>query len=199
MTLGASQKIYIQRDWTNQELLADGFLSYSPVKRITMARIPSTDETLKTIKVGYWIAYVTGETLKEKGDGYQLCLIEPSVFLKSYKPWDEPNWQPTLAEAYLQRLNCQPYYEIAMVWAKQLSKPIWILGIDCDEILLAPKDDWLCLNTEGKLWTTPQEYFYTRYLLSQQNSFKKSYHYSTTQSKEHLLVTSGPYGKGIRT
>ena len=39
MITKAQQNVYIQRDWTEQELVADGFLSYRPVKRITMVRM----------------------------------------------------------------------------------------------------------------------------------------------------------------
>ena len=39
MTTVAHPKVYIQRDWKDQALIADGFLSYCPVKRITMVRM----------------------------------------------------------------------------------------------------------------------------------------------------------------
>jgi hypothetical protein len=194
----AHPSIYIQRDWTDQALLADGFLSYCPVKCITMARLPSPDETLKTIKVGCWIAYVMDKTLKQKGDGYKLRLIEPNIFAKSYKPLNELNWQPTSAEAHLQSLNCQPYYEIASVWAKRLCKPTWVLSRDCDDIFPAPTGTWLCLSAEGKLRTLSEAYFYAHYSLPEHSGFKKSDNDSTTYSKVHLFVTAGSYSKESR-
>src|SRR5579871_2020505 len=88
------QKVYVQRQWTNQELMADGFLVYRPVKRITMVRILPPEEAPKTMKAsrntitaeaGYWIAYAAGATLKRTLDDYEPRPIAPGIFAKTYR------------------------------------------------------------------------------------------------------------------
>ena len=67
------EKIYTQHNWTDKALVADGFLSYTPVKQITMVRMLRPEEAPKSMKAGgntiiakagYWIAYVAGDILK---------------------------------------------------------------------------------------------------------------------------------------
>ncbi|HEX2622507.1 MAG TPA: hypothetical protein VHL11_20245 [Phototrophicaceae bacterium] len=50
MAATTQPKTYIQRDWTERALLADGFLSYRPVKRVTMARKLPEKESPKSIR-----------------------------------------------------------------------------------------------------------------------------------------------------
>src|ERR1043165_356291 len=105
MTDITQQTIYIQRYWTDLELLADGFRSYRSIKRITMARMLPINEAPKDIstagnkiivQAGYWIAYTSGDVLKETLDEYQARPIDPTIFNRTYCRWNEPNSQLTI-------------------------------------------------------------------------------------------------------
>ena len=167
-------KVYLQRHWTDQELVADGFHAYRPVKRITMARRLPPDKAPKIIKTswatltapaGYWIAYVAGEALAETLDDYQPRPIEPHIFAETYRPWYTPTWKRTPTEAHLQRLGCQPYFKIAGVWAKQLASDAWVQSMESGKPSRAPKGEWLCVGTEGEPWSVTAAWFHARYLL----------------------------------
>jgi hypothetical protein len=172
MTALAEKKVYIQRDWTDQELIADGFLSYRPVKRITMARMLPMEEAPKTIKTsgntftvqaGYWIAYKAGHRLKETLDDYEPQPIDPDIFAAAYRLWDEPDEYLTATQAQLQRLGCKPYYKIVGVWAKQLVIETWVQSMESVEPSLAPKEAWLCVGIEGEPWIMTDTWFQANY------------------------------------
>ena len=167
-------KVYVQRQWTEQDLIADAFLYYRPVKRITMVRMLPPEEAPKTMKAsgntiiaeaGYWIAYVAGEALNETLDDYESRPIEPDIFAETYRPWNEPNWQPSLTEAHLQRLGCKPYYKIAGVWAKQLDAETWVQGMESARPSLVATGAWLCVGMEGEPWSMTEAWFQAHYLL----------------------------------
>jgi hypothetical protein len=50
VTTVTQNRVYIQRDWTDKELRADGFLCYRPVKRVTMVRKLPLNEAPMTMK-----------------------------------------------------------------------------------------------------------------------------------------------------
>jgi hypothetical protein len=168
------QKVYIQHDWTDQELVADGFLSYRPVKRVTMVRLLPPEEAPKTMKAsgntitaeaGYWIAYVAGKILRESLDDYKPRPIEPDIFADTYRPWTEPSWRPTPTESHLLRLGCKPYYKFTSVWAKQLIVETQVQCMESDEPSLAPKGAWLCVGAEGEPWSITNAWFQSHYRL----------------------------------
>lgn len=174
MVVMTQEKVYVQREWTDQELIVRGFLTYRPVKQITMARMLPPEEAPKTMttsgnkitaEAGYWIAYAAGTVLKETLDDYKPRPIEPEIFAETYAPWDEPNWQPTLTEAHLQRLSCKPYYKTASIWAKQLTVETRVQGMESAEPSLSPKGAWLCVGMEGEPWTITDVWFKAHYLL----------------------------------
>ncbi len=174
MSVLVEQKVLVQRHWTRHELTSNGFLFYRPVKQITMARKLQRSEVPKTMKtsgntitaqVGYWIAYTAGDALKETLDDYKARPLEPHIFAETYRPWNEPFWQPTPTEAHLHRLGCQPYYKTAGVWAKQLVDDTWVQGIESAEPTLSPKGDWLCVGMEGEPWSITPAWFQAHYLL----------------------------------
>ncbi len=174
MTTVAQQKVYVQRNWTEQALIADGFLSYRPVKRITMVRRLPPEKTPKTMKTSKntviaaakcWTAYVAGDVSKDTLSDYKSRSITPDVFAATYQCWDEPNWHPTPVQSYLRRLGCQPYYEIASVWAKQLADATWVQGTASDEPSLAPKGAWLCVDMEGEPSIMTEAWFQAHYQL----------------------------------
>lgn len=167
-------KVYMQHDWTDKALVADGFLSYRPIKRITMVRMLPKEEAPKTMKAagntitaeaGYWIAYASGEKLKDTLEEYKPRPIEPEIFAETYRPWDESNWHPTQTEAHLQQLGCVPYYKTASVWAKQLTAETWVKGMESDEATEAPIGTWLCIGREGEPWSITDTWFQEHYLL----------------------------------
>ena len=174
MTTVAQQKVYVQGNWTEQALIADGFLSYLPVKLITMVRrlppekAPKTRKTTKnTISADaeHWIAYVAGDVQKETLNDYKPRRIEPNTFVATYHQWDEQDWHPTPIQAYLRRLGCRPYYEIANVWAKQLTDEIWVQSVESAEPSLASKGAWLCVGMEGEAWSMTEAWFQAHYQL----------------------------------
>jgi hypothetical protein len=173
MTMLTQQKVYAQHHWTDQALIDDGFRAYYPVKRISMARILPAKEAPMIIKTsrdtiiaqaGYWIAYVAGKTMKTSLDEYEPRPIEPHIFAKTYRLWDEPTWNPTPTESHLRRLGCQPYFKIAIVWAKELTMPTWVQGLESNKPALSPIGVWLCIGTEGEPWTVKPSWFHARYL-----------------------------------
>ena len=173
MTVMSPQKVYVQRQWTDQELIADGFLYYRPVKRVTMVRMLPPEEAPKTMKAagntitaeaGYWIAYAAGKVLKTALDDYKPRPIEPQIFAETYRPWDEPQEQLTPTQAHLQQLGCRPYYKTAGVWAKQLDAETKVQGIESAQPSLAPKGAWLCVGMEGEPWSITEDWFKTHYL-----------------------------------
>jgi hypothetical protein len=171
--VAAKPAIYQQRHWTDQQLIAQGFQYYRPVKRLTMVRVLPPEEAPKTIKTswdtivakaGYIIAYVPGDTLKKSLDDYDPRPIEPKIFAKTYKDWDEPNWKPTPTEKHLQQLGCKPYYKVAGVWAKKLKYDTYIQSKESSKPMLAPLGAWLCVGTEGEPWSVTEDWFKTRYI-----------------------------------
>lgn len=174
MSVITQQKVYIQRYWTDLELLADGFRSYLPIKRVTMAcMLPmnqapkniSTSGNTITAQTGYWIIYTSGDVLKETLGDYKSRPIDPAIFNKTYRRWSEPNMQLTITEEYLQRLGCKPYCKTAHVWAKQVTSETWVQSILGLKPSIAPVGDWLCVGMEGEPWTETDEWFHSHYEL----------------------------------
>jgi hypothetical protein len=173
MTTAAHSKVYTQCDWTDQALIADGFQSYAPVKRIVMVRMLPPEEAPKTMKAsgnmitaeaGYWIAYVAGDELQPTLDDYKPRPIEPDIFAVTYRPWDEPIWRPTPTQSHLRRLGCLPYYKFASVWAKQLTAPTWVQSIESSKPSLVAPGKWLCVGMEGEPWSMTDAWFRVHYL-----------------------------------
>ncbi len=165
-------KIYQQRKWTEAELIAQGFLYYAPVKRVTMVKQLTENEAPKVIKTewdtvtataGYYIAYVAGDKIKPNLDDYEPRPIEPHIFHETYRPWDEQGYRPTSTENHLSKLGCKPYYKTTGVWAKRLRKDTYVQSIESSKPSVAPAGAWLCIGTEGEPWTVTHEWFRTRY------------------------------------
>jgi hypothetical protein len=177
MTLTDQQNIYTQRQWTDQELIGDGFLSYRPVKSITMMRMLAPEKALEdiensdnaiTTRTRSWMPYVGGDALKEALEDYDPRPIEADIFAATYRPWDESDWRPTPTEAHLQQLGCMPYYKVASVWAKQLTAETRVQGKGSTEPLLAPVGAWLCVDSEGEPWSETDAKFHAHYHLPKQ-------------------------------
>ncbi|MBI1277861.1 MAG: hypothetical protein GC179_07015 [Anaerolineaceae bacterium] len=172
--LVARPAIYQARKWTDRQLVEQGFQYYRPVKRVTMARVLPQSEAPKIIKTqwdtlvaraGYIIAYVAGDTLKHSLDEYEPRPIEPKIFAKTYKTWDDARWKPSQTERHLMSLGCKPFYKVAGVWAKKLKENTYVQSIESSKPVLASAGAWLCVGTEGEPWTVDDSWFHTRYLL----------------------------------
>jgi hypothetical protein len=179
---GDKPKVYQQRKWTDEQLRAQGFHYYKPRKRISMARMLPASEAPKIIKTswdtiiaraGYYIAYVAGDKVQKTLDDYDPRPIEPRIFMQTYRPWNEPNYKPTPAEAHLMKLGCKPYYKIAGVWAKRLKEETWVQSIESSKPSRAPAGAWLCVGTEGEPWTVTNEWFHERYILPDSGPHEK--------------------------
>lgn len=169
---GEKPRIYQQRQWTEAELVAQGFLYYPPIKRVTMVRRLPKEEAPKVIKTawdtitataGYYIAYVAGTTLKAKLDDYEPRPLEPHIFETTYKLWDEQKWKPNPTEKHLMQMGCKPYYKIAGVWAKKLKHDTYVQSIESSKPSLIPTGAWLCVGTSGEPWSVTEDWFRTRY------------------------------------
>jgi hypothetical protein len=169
-------QVYIQRDWKDEALLVDGFQSYYPVKRITMMRLLPLEEAPETMasagnivtaEAGYWVAYEAGYKLKETLDEYHPRPIEPNIFARTYRLWDEPKRHLTPPQAHLQRLGCQAYYKTANVWAKLLTTEVWVQSIESAEPTLVPAGEWLCIGVEGEPWSMTEVWFQAHYRLAE--------------------------------
>jgi len=170
----ARPQIYQARKWTDRQLVEQGFQYYRPVKRVTMVRPLPDAEAPKVIKTawdtvvarpGYIIAYVAGDTLKSSLDEYEPRPIEPKIFAKTYKSWDDPRWKPSATERHLIALGCKPFYKVAGVWAKKLKQDTYVQSIESSKPVIAPAGAWLCVGTEGEPWSVDDHWFHTRYLL----------------------------------
>jgi hypothetical protein len=165
-------RVYQQRKWTERELVAQGFLYYAPVKRVTMVRQLPPAESPKIIKTswdtitataGYYIAYVAGDKLKANLDDYEPRPIEPHIFRATYKPWDVKGYKPTPIERHLWELGCRPFYKTTGVWAKRLKEETYVQSIESSKPSIAPSGAWLCVGTEGEPWSVTDNWFRTRY------------------------------------
>lgn len=172
--VSTQKKVYVQQHWTDEALIADGFKAYPAIKRLTMVRQLPVDEAPKiienagetlTAEAGYWIAYVAGNVLKATLDEYKPRPIDPDVFAKTYRPWDEPDKTLTATQVHLLRLGCQPYYKFASIWAKHLTTEAWIQGMESDEPILVPAGAWLCIGIEGEPWGVTDAWFQSQYMI----------------------------------
>ncbi|MEO8607532.1 MAG: hypothetical protein ABI690_06605 [Chloroflexota bacterium] len=175
-------KIFAQRKWTTDQLVAQGFHYYKPRKRITMARVLQSFEAPKVIKTswdtivakaGYYIAYAPGDVLRKDLDDYDPRPIEPHIFKQTYRPWKEPDWKPTRVERYLMKMGCKPYYKTAGVWAKRLKHETWVQSIESSKPSLSPVGAWLCVGTAGEPWTVEDRWFRARYIIPGSGTYEK--------------------------
>lgn len=144
-----------QRDWSEQELLENGFRYYKRRKRVVLARqLPleeaplqiSYENDIMTATAGYMICFSAG-WLKRKS------LYDH--FADLYLEWDDPTWKPKRGEKHLMSLGCKPYYNAVGVWAKKLTQPQWIQSVEDDKPFEAPIGAWLLLGAKGSAMGAP--------------------------------------------
>lgn len=158
-----------QRKWTDEELKAQGFQYYPPIKRLVMAKLlvetKNIDVQTETItgKVGDFICYNPGREYRPNPDDYDHWPVRRDIFFKNYKAWDEPAWKPNPAEKHLLSLGCQPYYKHQGVWAQRLRKPRVVQSLESPEPVEIPPGRWLIIGVEGEPYSTSDEEFRERY------------------------------------
>lgn len=178
------EKVYAQQVWTDEALITDGFIAYRPVKRVTMMRMmlsekpPLPDEEnpdeIIPPALRYWMAYrANSDTISPAAD-YNPEPIESNAFAEMYRYWDEPDWQPTVAEGHLQRLGCLPYFKFATVWAKQLTADTWVKSKGKSKAALAPTGSWLCVSADGEPTAETEDWFHAHYLMPKQKQTAKT-------------------------
>ncbi len=158
-----------QRKWNDDELKAEGFEYYAPIKRLVMAtflfeskNIDIQTETI-TGKVGDLICYNPGTEYHEDPDEYDHWPVRRDIFFKNYKPWDEPDWKPNAPEKHLLSLGCQPYYKHLGVWAQRLREPRYVQSLESPEPVEVPPGRWLIIGIAGEPYSTDDEDFRKRY------------------------------------
>lgn len=175
-------KAYVQEHWTDQDLLADGFRSYRPIKHLMMMRmlppqgapeIMEDPEVLPPTRARYWMAYSMGSAVKSTDD-YDSQPIEAGIFSETFSRWDEPDWKPTSTEMHLERLGCMPYYRSASVWAKQLTVETLVRGKKHGRSLSAPAGAWLCVGASGESWSETDEWFQSHFFLPENSTIDGS-------------------------
>ncbi|HLV36761.1 MAG TPA: hypothetical protein VKY59_16680 [Spirillospora sp.] len=164
-----TETVLRQHDWTEEELKAEGFQYYQPIKRLVMATLlieaKNIDIQTETItgRVGDFICYDPGTEYHEDPDEYDHWPVRRDIFFKSYKPWDEPDWKPNAPEQHLLSLGCQPYYKHLGVWAQRLREPRRVQSLESPEPVTIPPGHWLIIGPEGEPYSTTDEDFRKRY------------------------------------
>jgi hypothetical protein len=163
-----------QRAWTDDDLCAAGFRRYERKKFVVLARELRAAESPKRIKTawdtliaytGYMICYDVGDGKPfSRLDDYQHWPVEPQIFLKTYRKWDNKiTWKPNSAERHLMEHGCKPYYKFVGVWAKHLKQPLWLESIESIEPILVPTGGWVCIGIEGEPTSMTNYSFRKRY------------------------------------
>ncbi|MBZ0301782.1 MAG: hypothetical protein K8J31_18690 [Anaerolineae bacterium] len=180
-----------QRKWTDEELKAEGFQYYQPVKRLVMARLlfqsKNIDLSTETItgKVGDFICYNPGSDYHENPDEYDHWPVRRDIFFKSYRPWDEASWKPNVPEKHLLSLGCQPYYKYLGVWAQRLRETRAVQSLESPEPVDIPAGYWLIIGSEGEPYSTPDDEFRKRYEVSAE-SVRDRIYWAAVTGRSHF-------------
>jgi hypothetical protein len=165
-------RVIRQQKWNDEELVARGFRYFPRKKQLVMARELPASEAPKTIvtawdslvaQAGTMICYEPGDVVWPGLDDYFHWPVEKDIFGKTYRPWDEPNWTPTGAEAHLMSLGCKPYYKYVGVWAKQLTEETVIQSLESPEPVNVPPGAWVSIGVEGEPYALSDRSFNSRY------------------------------------
>lgn len=162
--------VITQRDWTEQELSAEGFCYYPRKKQLIMARELTKAESPMTIKTewdtlvataGYMICYDPGMTVRPALKDYYHWPVHPDHFVQTYQTWDQAGLSPTAKHLLL--LGCKPYYKAQGVWAKRLTESLYVQSVESPEPALIPDGAWLLIGIKGEPYHTSNEDFLSRY------------------------------------
>jgi hypothetical protein len=159
-----TDQILQQKDWTEQKLLENGFRYYERKKSVVLAReLPPEEAPLRIIyendflyaTAGYMICFSAGWLKRKSMYEYHHWPVAPDHFADLYLTWDNPTWKPKRGEKHLMALGCKPYYNTAGVWAKKLTLPQWIRGVEHEEPFKVPAGAWLLLGAKGSTKGAP--------------------------------------------
>jgi len=174
-----------KQNWSDSELKKNGFHHYERKKTLVMARIlPANEAPLKIhtrwgetliAKAGYIICYTPGDKSLSSLEQYDQWPVEPSIFAKTYKRWNQ-QLQVTPAIRHLLIKGCRPYYKVAGVWAKPLTEDVYVQSLEDEEPELVKKDHVLAIGIEGEPYHMGAETFADRYdtKLQEDKSKKKN-------------------------
>lgn len=162
-----SAQVLRQRDWSEQELLDNGFRYYERKKYVVLAReLPPEEAPLKMqyendtliATAGYMICFSADLRKRKNLYDYDHWPVAPDHFADMYREWDDPNWRPKWGEKHLMSLGCKPYYNAAGVWAKKLTHSQWIQNPEQTEPFEVPAGAWLILGATGSTKGVPMWY-----------------------------------------
>lgn len=163
-----------QHQWTEAELLAEGFQHYERRKELVMAgRLPPNRAplelryTLETViaETGDVICFEPGAELRSSLYDYEHWSVKPDIFRETYRRWDATDWHPSPTERHLMRYGCRPYFKHAGVWAKRLTGPVYIQSLESPKPALIPAGVWLTIGVKGEPWHISTEKFVSRYVV----------------------------------
>lgn len=162
-----------QQQWTEDALKRAGFERYERKKTLVMARILPASEAPKTIisahgermvaSAGYRICYAPSASVYEQLDEYEQWAVDPDIFNKTYKAWDEADWTPSPSEAKLMALGCRPYYKAEGVWAKKLAHDIYMQSLESPSPTLVSSGRVLAIGVDGEPYAMLESEFEKRY------------------------------------
>ncbi|MEQ8674791.1 MAG: hypothetical protein RLP44_17325 [Aggregatilineales bacterium] len=167
-----------QREWTDEELIAEGFQYYERKKQLVMAaRLPNHKAPLRIdypsetvyAQAGDIIIFDPGMMPMRRLGGYDFWSVKPDVFVNTYRKWDVTGWYPNPQERYLMEHGCQPYFKQAGVWARHLKEPTPIVGLESHDVAIIPPGMWLAIGQRGEPWHIDPQTFSTRYTLANAN------------------------------
>jgi hypothetical protein len=195
-------EILRQRDWTADELRAQGFRYYQRKRQVVMARALPAAESPKTIHTdwdtlvattGYMICYdVSDGALHASLDRYKHWPVEPHIFEITYRAWDA-QFAPTTAEAHLAQLGCKPYYKFIGLWAKKVVRPAYVQTLESVSAVEVPLGAYLTIGIKGEPTSMTAHEFYNRYEPPPKNStdpvpFEKARKVPHTAEQEGVLM-----------
>ncbi len=168
-------KVIRPQMWSDEELAAQGFQRYDRKKQLVMARaLPETEaplvfewplETL-VIEAGYMICYDPGQDERPALNDYDHWPVEPAIFERTFRKWDDADWTPSPAERHLMRCGCAPYFKVEPVWAKKLIADTYVQSLESREPVLVPAGFWLAIGAMGEPWYIDGQTFRYRYFVA---------------------------------
>lgn len=112
------------------------------------------------------MVYDPGDGIRQDSiDDYNHWPVRSDIFRRTYRVWDESNWQPNDAEHHLMAQGCLPYYKHSGVWAKRLTEPVWMQSLESVQPVEVPPGRWLVIGTEGEPYHEADARFRERYIV----------------------------------
>ncbi|MEQ8672626.1 MAG: hypothetical protein RLP44_12020 [Aggregatilineales bacterium] len=168
-----TEDIVRQRNWTEDELKAQGYSYYERKKDVVLARKLPDSEAPKTIRTaqgdtliaqeGYIICYSSSEGEFDSLEKFVQWPVEPSIFAKTYKRWDDPDWQPDPAQLKLIALGCKPYYKFVGVWVKKAKDDVLLQSLEHAEPVKVKTGQYIAIGSDGEPYSMGENTLHSRY------------------------------------